>query len=493
MADLNGTMMQYFHWYLPGDGSLWQKLGNQAKGLAEAGFTAMWLPPAYKGIGGGNDVGYGVYDIFDLGEFDQKGSIRTKYGTRQEYVAAIQSLHSAGVQVYADVVLNHKMGGDVAETPKATPYPKNDRTKSKGDLQEIKTYSHFQFPARKGNYSNFEWHWYHFDAVDYNVCNQGDRDTVYLMEGKQFDDYVALEYGNFAYLMGCDLDFQNEWVRGEITHWGKWYLETTGVDGFRLDAIKHISSWFFPQWLDELEKYAKKDLFVVGEYWVPDVKTLNWYIDSVGGRMSVFDVPLHYNLSTASKSGNSYDMRKILDGTLVQQRPTHAVTFVENHDSQPLQALESVVDPWFKPLAYALILLRQGGYPCVFYADYYGAEYEDYGRDGNRYTIVMPSHRAVIDILLHARKHYAYGPQYDYFDHSNTIGWTRLGDKLHPKAMTVVMTNGAAGSKRMEVGQPHASFKDLTGFVEEQVLTDAEGWGEFSCKDGSVSVWVQED
>lgn len=45
--------------------------------------------------------------------------------------------------------------------------------------------------------------------------------------------------------MGCDIDFQSREVRDEVIRWGKWYLETTGVDGFRLDAIKHISSWFF--------------------------------------------------------------------------------------------------------------------------------------------------------------------------------------------------------------------------------------------------------
>lgn len=35
-----------------------------------------WLPPAYKGIGGKDEVGYGVYDVYDLGEFDQKGTIK---------------------------------------------------------------------------------------------------------------------------------------------------------------------------------------------------------------------------------------------------------------------------------------------------------------------------------------------------------------------------------------------------------------------------------
>lgn len=82
----NGVMMQYFHWYTPADGSLWKQLEKNASALAKAGFTSVWLPPAHKGAAGSNDVGYGVYDLFDIGEFDQKGSVRTKYGTRDEYL-----------------------------------------------------------------------------------------------------------------------------------------------------------------------------------------------------------------------------------------------------------------------------------------------------------------------------------------------------------------------------------------------------------------------
>ncbi|MEL6381403.1 MAG: alpha-amylase [Cyanobacteria bacterium J06626_18] len=492
MANINGVMMQYFHWYIPSGGTLWKEVQQNAQELAQAGFTAMWLPPAYKGLSGAYDVGYGVYDMFDLGEFDQRDTIGTKYGTKAEYLSAIKALQSAGVQVYADAVLNHRMGGDSPETFKATPFPQDNRLHAKGPLQEIKSYTHFYFPGRGGKYSNFEWHWYHFDAVDYNDYAPGDRGTVYLVEGHHFDDYVALEKGNFAFLMGADLDFQNDWVRGEITHWGKWYLDTTGVDGFRIDAIKHISSWFFPEWLDTLEAHVGKDLYMVGEYWVPNLDSLLWYIDAVGGRMSVFDVTLHYNFHYASKAGGNYDMRRILDGTVVQHRPTHAVTFVENHDSQPLQALESPVEPWFKPLAYALILLRHGGYPCVFYADYYGSDYEDYGKDGNKYPIHLVSHRWLLDKFLYARRHHGYGPQYDYFDHFNTIGWTRLGDEAHPQAMAVIMSDGPAGNKWMEVGKPHATFVDITEHIKDSIQTNEYGWAEFCCQGGSVSVWVEQ-
>lgn len=491
MAKVNGVMMQYFHWYLPTDGTLWDKTKVNAQELADAGITALWLPPAYKGAGGGLDVGYGVYDLYDLGEFDQKGSIRTKYGTRQEYLDAINSLHQAGIQVYADVVLNHRMGANGTEIAKAIPFPYNNRKTPKGNLREIQGYTLFNFPGRQGKYSQFEWHWWHFDAVDYDEYTK-ESGTVYLFEGKTFDDYVALEFGNFAYLMGADLDFQHEEVRQEMINWGKWYLDTTGVDGFRLDAIKHISTWFFPEWLDEMEKYVGRELFTVGEYWAPDTGILNWYLDSVGQRMSVFDVTLHYNFHYASKAGGYYDMRTILDGTLIKGRAMNAVTFVENHDSQPLQALESVVEPWFKPLAYAIILLRQEGYPCIFYADYYGAEYEDKGRDGNTYKIVLPSHKAFIDQCLYARQNFCYGPQYDYFDHPDIIGWTRLGDEQHPKAMAVILSDGQEGIKPMEVGKPNTKFYDLTGNIQEPIQTNDFGWGEFSCKGGSVSIWVQE-
>ena len=77
---------------------------------------------------------------------------------------------------------------------------------------------------------------------------------------------------------------------------------------------------------------------------------------------------------------HNYDLRQIFDNTLVQHQPALAVTLVENHDSQPLQSLESIVEAWFKPLAYALILLREAGYPCIFYGDYYGANYQDRGK-----------------------------------------------------------------------------------------------------------------
>ena len=112
--------MQYFEWYMNCNQNLWNKLAKEARNLSEIGITALWLPPAYKGIGGKDDVGYGVYDLYDLGEFNQKGSIKTKYGSKDEYIECIKVLQKNGINCYADIVLNHKMGADMLQTIPAT-------------------------------------------------------------------------------------------------------------------------------------------------------------------------------------------------------------------------------------------------------------------------------------------------------------------------------------------------------------------------------------
>lgn len=70
--EINGVMMQYFEWYMNCNKNLWNTVRKKGDELSKLGITSLWLPPAYKGIGGEKEVGYGVYDLYDLGEFDQK-------------------------------------------------------------------------------------------------------------------------------------------------------------------------------------------------------------------------------------------------------------------------------------------------------------------------------------------------------------------------------------------------------------------------------------
>ncbi|WP_032801422.1 alpha-amylase family glycosyl hydrolase, partial [Streptococcus sobrinus] len=110
----NSTLMQYFEWYLPADGKHWQRLTDDAQHLKDIGISMVWLPPAFKGTGP-EDVGYGIYDLYDLGEFDQKGTVATKYGTKEDYLKAIKTLEDLDIRTMADIVLNHKASGDKKE------------------------------------------------------------------------------------------------------------------------------------------------------------------------------------------------------------------------------------------------------------------------------------------------------------------------------------------------------------------------------------------
>ena len=115
MKQINGIIMQYFEWYMNCNQNLWNEIANNAENLSKLGITALWLPPAYKGCGGKYEVGYGVYDLYDLGEFDQKDTIKTKYGSKDEYINMLQVLAQNGIESYADIVLNHKMGADAIQ------------------------------------------------------------------------------------------------------------------------------------------------------------------------------------------------------------------------------------------------------------------------------------------------------------------------------------------------------------------------------------------
>ena len=211
---------------------------------------------------------------------------------------------------------------------------------------------------------------------------------------------------------------------------------------------------------------------------------LTRYLDKVDYQMSLFDVPLHFHLCEASRGGGNYDMGSILNDTLVQRDASAAVTFVDNHDTEPGQALESFVEAWFKPMAYALILLRQQGLPCVFYGDFYGIPEKG----------VAPV--AELPLLLLLRKKLAYGEQRDYLDDQNIIGWTLSGDATHKHSgMAVLLSDGAGGIKRMEMGSgfAHTEFCDIMGKCTDTVTTDENGIGSFETPGGGVSVWITKE
>lgn len=479
-ASTNGTMMQYFEWNTTNNGSFWNTTKANAAQLGEMGITSVWLPPAYKGNAGTYDVGYGAYDLYDLGEFNQKGTIRTKYGTKDQYLAAIAELQKNGVDVYADVVFNHKAGADSTQVVKADKVSWDNRNHVLSSNNTIKAWTVFNFAGRNNKYSSFKWNYTHFDGVDYD--DSTGTNAIYRFADKSWDWPVSGENSNYDYLMYADIDMNNSEVVKELKTWGEWYVDFAGLDGFRLDAVKHIDYDFFADWLTDVRKATGKELFTVGEFYSSSVSELNNYISATNGTMSLFDFPLHYRFVDASNSGGSYDMRYLFNDTLVKSNPVKAVTFVDNHDTQPGQST-STVAPSFKLQAYVAILTRTSGYPCIFYGDYYGTS------DGS-----IPAFKTMIDRIMVARKDYAYGTMHDYFNDSDVVGWSLEGDSTHANSgLAAVITDGKAGSIKMYVGTKHAgeTWYDVTGNYSGTVTISDDGYGKFYVKEKSASVWIK--
>lgn len=478
---MNGLLLQGFEWYLKNDGKHYKRLGDELERLKKLGFTAIWLPPVCKATGT-NDVGYGIYDLYDLGEFRQKGDVRTKYGTKEELLSLIKKAHQLEISVYADVVLNHKAGADETEVFRAVEVSEENRIDEIGEERDIKAWTRFTFPGRDKKYSDFIWNFQHFSGVDWDEIEKKKAIFKIRGENKDWSSSVSEENGNYDYLMNANIDHNNQEVREEIFRWVRWFVEEIHPDGFRLDAVKHIDSGFMHDLAKYIREEIDKDFYLVAEYWLSDKDALLGYMSETSGRIDLFDVRLHFNFQEASKAGKGYDLRKIFDSSIVQSAPLMAVTFVDNHDSQRGQSLESWVEDWFRQIAYALILLRKDGYPTIFYGDLFGIG------DGSVYAGMGER----LEKLIMLRKDYAYGEQEDYFEAPDKIGFIRQGDERHPAKLVTVISNAEGGNLRMFIGEDWKGriFYDYLGNYEGDIAVGEDGFADFPVPSGSVSAWV---
>ncbi len=128
-AGQHDIMLQAFYWDPPvdadgRDGVWWDHLSTQVPWLRSVGVTGLWVPSPAKGNFGIYDMGYGIYDLFDLGNYEQKGTVETRFGSRAELEAFLAAAHARGIEVYADIVLNHLYTNDdnLEPNPAVTAY-----------------------------------------------------------------------------------------------------------------------------------------------------------------------------------------------------------------------------------------------------------------------------------------------------------------------------------------------------------------------------------
>lgn len=469
IKDYNQTLLQTFYWEMgqgqyaekyPEEINLWKLLARRAPELADLGFTALWIPPANKAWAGIEDVGYGAYDLWDLGEFRQKGTIRTKYGSKEELVRAIAALQSEGIKVFYDAVLNHRMGADYQEM-----VPQQSG-------QSIAAWTGFGLAGREKYYSRadkWKWDWQAFDGTDLT--------GTYLFKDKTWDQTFDHDF-----LMGNDVDYQNPLVKHELKEWGNWLVNQLGFDGFRIDAIKHIDTPFMAEWMDYLQEQSAKELTFIGEAWYNDLMGLKIYLDSVPGKeLLLFDFSLRN--SFALLRDGSLKLATLKKAGLVNRKGygERVVTFVDNHDTG--RDVTEYATPIFKRKlqAYTYILLREVGWPMVYWKDYYNSEQQE-----------------ELAKIIRARKYFAYGPGYEVENNDDEIySYVRGGFEHLPGTGLVMMISGGDSNlirtKRINSRKANTVFYDFTGNIGSVVITDQNGFGQFkviNSPNKGWSIWV---
>ncbi|KAI7217253.1 glycoside hydrolase family 13 protein [Hortaea werneckii] len=564
----NELLLQTFEWHTPSQppapnethspNSHYARLTRIVPSLASLGVTGFWLPPGCKAnepSGAGN--GYDCYDIWDLGEFDQKFTRSVKWGSREELNDLLQAAKQQGVEIIWDSVLNHKTAGDGTEETWAVEVDGEDRRVETCSPKKIEAWLKYDFPGRASagmKYSKMRWRAEHFNGTDWDQSRE--HKAIYKLiddpasfpkpgqesqqpansgmnrlarfagkisgapqtrPGKGWAEDVDDLHGNFDYLMFSNIDHRHPEVQQELKNWGEWMLNDTGVDGFRLDAVQHFSFNFSREWISHIQQVSQatrgKGAMVIGEVWTGEVWRILKWLDSLGQGAYAYDAPLLYNFSRISEDvrmgSPNADLRTIARDSLVEARPQSAVTIVTNHDTQPGQAVATPIMPELKTVFYAFTLLRQEGVPCVFWGDLYGIRA---GPSPCPPACMVPASdgtgmRSLLPDLMLARRLFAYGPQKDYWDAMSCIGFTRQGspDKAG-SGCAVIMSIGEPidesakeneqwTQKGMEIGQPGEIWVDILGEPgsRAEVQIGDDGWGLFTCKEKSVGVFVRQD
>ena len=440
-----GVLLQAFYKRKPdlavpspvdGDGTKlfwWDVLAAQANEFRKSGFTALWLPPALKSRAGSDPIadGYGVFDDYDIGSRDQKGSIATRYGTREQLQRCAAVLRSNGLDIYVDLVEHHRIGDTI---PFVFRYPGADGTPDIG-----------RFPK---NPSNF--------------LPQVPRDPH--LGGPPSDD---VPFGREFAPINAN---PPHYVFDNLIAAADWLTRSLDIQGYRLDDVKGLSTDFLKPFLDSKSLAGK---FAVGEFFDGNRVLVNqWIFNPKGmdGRSSAFDFPLKFVLTAMCNNPGRFNMADLDHVGLAGISPDKAVTFVENHDTDLNPSQQIVTN---KILGYAYILTSEG-YPCVYYRDY------DTGPDGYK---LKPQ----IDNLIWIHEKLAAGSTVQRFKDFDVFAYERLGgahllvglnnDPAAPRTITVATGFGANVNLHDYAGHAPNSVTDRNGNVTITIPRNEAGEG----------------
>lgn len=306
--------------------------------VKELGANAIWFMPIMP------SPSYHKYDVIDY------KNIHPDYGTMEEFKAFLVEAHKNDIKVVIDMIINH--------TSNLHPWFLESQ---KGRENPFRDYYVW---AQKDTIADF--------INKKTITLDSDNVKQWHDPGLGEDYYYGFFYGGMP-----DLNFDNPKVREEIYEIGRFWLEEVGVDGFRLDAAKHIfpddrpldNHAFWKEFRDKMTA-IKPDVYLVGE--VYDKKEI--VAPYLPGLPALFNFDFHYTLIEsfrkedgmllAKKQKEVLDFYNGITGEFVD------ATFSSNHD-QP--RLLNSLDENPKKLKQAInILMTMPGAPYLYYGEEIG-------------------------------------------------------------------------------------------------------------------------
>lgn len=384
---LQGFWWDYWNNNYPADWATY--LADLAPRLKQMGIDAIWIPPTCKNKDATGAVGYAPFDHYDLGDKWQGGNTGTRFGTKDSYLRCVAILHANGIEVIQDVVWNHLNGAGSADGSGG------EDLQAHGNRYKNFRYVCYRTPATSETAANylarqgrFPKNWQNFHPSPAHDTQDGDVAAGWFGPDLCYVRDAAGKSSNARYNPAQPPNY----VRDQIRAWSVWLKKQTGVDGFRLDAVKHFEPWACKDFLWNLahnagEASGGNDMFAVGEYignrdqldqWVDSVNHTDGFTDLVGS----FDFSLRSSLKSMVDGSGFFDLGSLPSAQ--ELRRTRAVSFVNSHDSfrpqlnaeggyvgwDSANELGGHIDPNDPRIqaAYAVAFAMDGS-PCIFFED----------------------------------------------------------------------------------------------------------------------------
>jgi len=318
------------NWRLYWGGDL-QGIQQKMSYLAGMGVTAIWLSPPVDNLntnipdGGGNPTAsYHGYQGRDFKRIEEH--FGNSSNTWTDFDAMVSAAHANGIKVIVDFAPNHSTQDNAGEF---------------GSLYDNGTFL--------GNYTADSNGYFHHNA---NISGGG------------WDDRYQVEY--FTLFDLADLNQEHATIDGYLKSAAQQFQQH-GVDGFRIDAIKHIAWGWEYSFANSVYTYG--DSFMFGE-WYQGNTSDPLYHDSYKfankSGMSMLDFPL--NTAIRSVFGSNANFSEI-DSVLTQEATNFTwkedlVTFIDNHDMARFLSVNNNNNRLHEAMAF---VLTARGIPCIYY------------------------------------------------------------------------------------------------------------------------------